>query len=93
MVFDQRTLIDARAPDQAIADEPDDPELLVAYSSIDYEALRSNPRLNQYMAAMTSSASKGLRSARPTSNSLSGRSRTRSTRSWDARESGSARSS
>jgi hypothetical protein len=49
MVFDQRTLIDARAPDQAIADEPDDPELLVAYSSIDYEALRSNPRLNQYM--------------------------------------------
>jgi hypothetical protein len=60
MVFDQRTLIDARAPDQAIADEPDDSELLVAYSSIDYEALRSNPRLNQYMAAMTGSASKGL---------------------------------
>jgi hypothetical protein len=60
MVFDKTTLIDAWPPDREMGEEPADSQLLVAYSSIDYTALRSNPRLNQSEVAIRGSAAKGL---------------------------------
>jgi hypothetical protein len=56
MIFDQRTLIETRPPERAVAEDANDAELLVAYSSIDYAALRANPRFRQYEAAIGNQA-------------------------------------
>lgn len=52
MVFDRKTLIEARPPTSAVEPNPDDESLMIAYADVDYEALRASPRLQQYRAGL-----------------------------------------
>lgn len=56
MIYDKRTLVEARPPTSLAEGEPDDEQLRIAYADIDYEVLRSSARIQQYADALGSVA-------------------------------------
>ncbi|MFL5796555.1 MAG: hypothetical protein ACJ77A_01315 [Actinomycetota bacterium] len=59
MVYDRRTLIEARPPVAALEPDMDDEQLLIAYADVDYEALRASPRIGQYRHALAAGSKAG----------------------------------
>lgn len=52
MVYDRRTLVEVRGPRTAVDDNADDEQVFIAYTDVDYEALRADPRFRQYRHAL-----------------------------------------
>ena len=60
MIIDTATLVAAAPPDRHIADPDDEDAVYVAYEDIDYERLRNDPALRQYLHAGPIESTAGL---------------------------------